>query len=164
LFHQGIAEHNLKPAEKQAFFVTLRRLAGCHGRLPESMIITDKVEVPDKILSSGGFADVRSGTYMGHLVAVKTVRVAPTDDLLKIRKVSVGDINQSRHEPNHSVPAILQRGRYLEHVIPSERLETCWGSGGHGERTICHCVRVDGAWEHRGVHKNKPRQQTGTGT
>ena len=84
---QGIAEHGLKPAEKQAFFVTLRRLAGCYGRLPDAMIVTEKIETSDMILASGGFADLRQGTYMGHLVAVKTMRVAVQDDLLKIRKV-----------------------------------------------------------------------------
>ena len=39
----------------------------------------------------------------------------------------------------------------MEYAIPPERLETCWGSWGHGERTIQHCVRVDGAWEHHGI-------------
>jgi len=88
-FRQGIAEYNLKTIEKQAFFVTLRRLAGIHGRLPDSMMITEKIEVEDQILASGGFADVRIGKYMGHLVAVKTMRLAEQDDSLKIRKVSV---------------------------------------------------------------------------
>jgi hypothetical protein len=91
-FCQGIAEHNLKAAEKNAFFVTLRRLAGSHGRLPDSMMITEMIEVEDKIFPSGGFADVRRGRYMGHLVAVKTLRVAAQDDFLKIRKVSVKGI------------------------------------------------------------------------
>jgi serine/threonine protein kinase len=53
------------------------------------MMITEKIEVEEKILASGGFADVRRGTYMGHLVAVKTLRVAEKDDFLKIRKVSI---------------------------------------------------------------------------
>ena len=56
------------------------------------MIITEKIETSDKILASGGFADVRSGMYMGHLVAVKTLRVAKQDDLTAIRKVNIGDI------------------------------------------------------------------------
>jgi hypothetical protein len=91
-FHQGLAEHNLQTAEKQAFFVALRRLAGIHGRLPDSMVITEEIKVSDDILASGGFADIRTGTYAGHLVAVKTMRVAKQDDFLKIRKVSVCDI------------------------------------------------------------------------
>ena len=88
LSDQGIAEHNLKTAEKQAFFVTLRRLSGYYGRLPDSIIITDKIEIDDKTLTSGGFADVRCGTYLGQLVAVKTMRVPEYDDLRRIRKVS----------------------------------------------------------------------------
>ena len=56
------------------------------------MMITEQVEVSDEILASGGFADIRTGTYMGHLVAVKTTRVAEQDGLSKVRKVSVENI------------------------------------------------------------------------
>jgi hypothetical protein len=89
---QGIVEHNLKTSEKQAFLITLRRLAGIHGRLPDSMMITEEIKVSDKVLSSGGFADIRSGTYMGHLVAVKTLRVTDAYGLPKIRKVIADSI------------------------------------------------------------------------
>jgi len=91
---QGIAEHKLEATEKQAFLVVLRELAATHGRLPESMMITEEIDVSDEILASGGFADVRTGTYQGHFVAVKTMRVAKQGDFLKIRKVSVHDILQ----------------------------------------------------------------------
>jgi len=91
-FRQGLAEHNLKTAEKQAFFVTLRRLAAIHGRLPESMMIAEDLKVSDKIVASGGFADIRIGTYMGHLVAVKNVRATEQDGFLKTRKVSINDV------------------------------------------------------------------------
>ena len=84
--------HELKAAEKQAFFVALRRLAGIHGRLPDSMMITEGIEVSDNVLASGGFADIRTGTYAGHLVVVKTLRVTEQDDLLKIRKASISHI------------------------------------------------------------------------
>ena len=94
-FRQGITKHNLETAEKQAFLFVLGELAATHGRLPESMMIADEIEVPDEILASGGFADVRTGTYMGHLVAVKTTRVPKQDDLLKIRKVSVRGVLDS---------------------------------------------------------------------
>ena len=56
------------------------------------MVIAGEIEVGKKILASGGFADVRSGTYKGHLVAVKTLRVTELDDLQKIRKVSASNI------------------------------------------------------------------------
>jgi hypothetical protein len=78
--------------EKQVFFVVLRRLTGIHGRLPGSMVIKKGITISDEILPSGGYADVRTGTYKGHLVAVKTMRVAEQDNFLKIRKVSVRDI------------------------------------------------------------------------
>jgi len=55
------------------------------------MMVIGKIEVGDRILASGGFADVRIGKYMGRLVAVKTMRLAENDDPLKIRKVRVGN-------------------------------------------------------------------------
>ena len=141
-------------------------LAEHYGRLPDSMIITEKIEVLDGILASGGFADVRCGKYTGRLVAMKTMRVPEHGDFLKVRKVSIDDIFRVAWNAvsilNHPSPAILQGSRSLEHVIPSEHLETCWGSGRHGERTIRHCIRVDGAWEHHGVHKKESHQQAGT--
>jgi hypothetical protein len=81
--------HNLKSTEKLASFIVLRRLAGIHGRLPVSTIIGEKVETEGAVLASGGFSDIRLGRYMGHLVAVKSLRVAETDDWLKIRKVII---------------------------------------------------------------------------
>lgn len=89
MVRQGIAEYNLRSAEKQAFFVTLRRLSECHGRLP-NRIITENIEIWDEIPTLGGFACVRSGMYKGRVVAVKAMRVTAQDNFLKIRKVSVG--------------------------------------------------------------------------
>ncbi|KAF9643108.1 kinase-like protein [Thelephora ganbajun] len=86
ILDHGIAGHNLEVVEKQAFFVTLRRLAGIHGRLPDSIMITENIEVEEEIRASGGFADVRSGRFKGSPIAVKTLRVAVWDDSLKIRK------------------------------------------------------------------------------
>jgi len=56
------------------------------------MMITQNIDVSEKILANGGFTDVRTGTYKGHLVAVKSIRVSGQDNLEKIRKVSVDDI------------------------------------------------------------------------
>ena len=77
----------------------MRRLAERYGRLPNSIIITERIEVEDKILASGGFADLRCGRCVGHLVAVKTLRVAEKDDFLKIRKVSVNAIFPTSWDP-----------------------------------------------------------------
>jgi hypothetical protein len=91
---QGLAEHKLRSSEKQAFFGTLRRLAGKHARLPESMIITEKIDYSGsgQLYMSGGFADIKPGKYKGCTVAVKTLRVAVTDDFEKIKKVSGKDV------------------------------------------------------------------------
>ena len=53
---------------------------------------------------------------------------------------------------NRSAPDILQGCRSLEYAIPSERLETCWGSGKYGGRTVHH-IRMDATWEHREVYQ-----------
>jgi hypothetical protein len=53
------------------------------------MIISDEIEIEDKVLANGGFADVRIGRHKGQCVAVKTLRTAAIDDLRKIRKVSL---------------------------------------------------------------------------
>jgi len=60
-----------------------------HARLPESTIITDKIDFPasSQLQRSGGFADIKPGKYKGCTVAVKTLRVAPSDNFVKIRKV-----------------------------------------------------------------------------
>jgi hypothetical protein len=91
---QGLAEHKLRSYEKQAFFGTLRRLAGKHARLPESMIITEKIDysASARPYTSGGFADTKSGQYKGCTVAVKILRVTVTHDFEKIRKVIAKDI------------------------------------------------------------------------
>jgi len=85
---QGIAVHKLKPAEKQASFVTLRKLAGRHGLLPNRMKIAEKIHISDEVLAFNALADLRCGTCEGRPVAVKTMRVTAQDDFMKIRKVS----------------------------------------------------------------------------
>lgn len=52
------------------------------------MMIVDEIEVGQEILASGGYADIRSGTHLGRLVALKALRVAALDDHQKLRKVS----------------------------------------------------------------------------
>jgi len=68
----------------------MRRLVEIHGRLPAFVMIME-VRVLDEILPSGGYSDVRTGTFEGYPVVVKTMRVGKQDDILKIRKVSIHD-------------------------------------------------------------------------
>jgi hypothetical protein len=53
------------------------------------MVITEDVEIED-LVASREFSDIRSGRHQGHLVAVKTLRIAGQDDLRKVRQVGVG--------------------------------------------------------------------------
>lgn len=84
----GLAGNELLSTEKSWFLVSLRRLAARHARLPESMIIRDKIHFSSSVQPyiSGGFADLKPGHYKDRTVAVKTMRVAATDDLERIRK------------------------------------------------------------------------------
>ena len=52
---QDTAEH--------ASFVTSEGLAGHSEMLQVFVVITENIEVEDKVLASSGFSDVRSGTY-----------------------------------------------------------------------------------------------------
>ena len=85
---QGLVVHKLHSSEKHTFFSTLRRLAGKHVRLPNSMIIADKIDFSaiSQPHTSGSFMDIKPGQYKGCTVAVKSLRVAITNNF-KIRKV-----------------------------------------------------------------------------
>jgi hypothetical protein len=129
------------------------------------MMITEHMEVSDKIVASGGCGDVRTGMYMGGLVAVKSARIATRDNVKKIKKVRFNAMSVPAWDLVSTIPppAILQGSHSLGNFIPSEHLEARWGSGRRGERTVRHGVRVDVAWEHYGVHCKQSHQQTGTG-
>ena len=57
------------------------------------MMITENMEISEKIVAPGKYGDVRTGTYMGGLVAVKTARVVAWDNFKKIKKVSFNEIS-----------------------------------------------------------------------
>jgi len=109
---QGIAGHNLKPAERQTFTVALRRLAERHTMLPSRIRMAGDIEVADEPLASSGFADLRSGMYGEHLVAIKTLRVTGRDDYVKIRNVSIDD-----GHPGHTISIISFQHFYREAAI-----------------------------------------------
>ena len=72
------------------------------------MILTERIEVSDEVVASGGSADIRTGRYMEHLVAVKTIRFSEQDDIRKVRKVSMRVLlPYLRRHLNYSPPAIL---------------------------------------------------------
>ena len=77
------------------------------------MIISERIEASGEVLASGGLADVRSGRYMGRLVAVKTMRVTAQDNILKIRKVSINYTFPATRDPVLTV--LLQR--FCEEVV-----------------------------------------------
>ena len=116
---QSIEGHDLKPAVKNGFLLTLRRLAERHELLPDRIVIREQIEVSDEMLAFGGLGSVRSGTYMGCLVAVKTARVPARGNLQKIRKVRINDILASRH-----VVSTVTLQRFYREVV-------LWGALSH---------------------------------
>ena len=72
---------------RQVALGVLRELSNRTGHLPESYLLSDKFDISGKVVASGGFADVRKGMFKGKNVAVKTLKVLPTDDKAKIRRV-----------------------------------------------------------------------------
>ena len=148
---QGIAAHDLKPAEKQACFVMLRRLTGLYGLLPDHMKIQGKIEVLDGILASSRFADLRSGTCEGRRIAVKAIRVTAQDDFMTLRKVSI-NVGHPGDCLNNPIPAILQGSRTVGHTISPEHPGARWGSGRPGETATRGRVGLDGTWEYYRVH------------
>jgi len=52
-------------------------------------VITKEIKVSSAVLAYNVYVDIRSRTYKGNHVAVKTIMVTAQDDLPKIRKVSV---------------------------------------------------------------------------
>jgi len=111
---QGIAGQHLKPAEKRAFFIMLRKFAEHHGLLPSRMMITERIDVSDEILGSGGFGDIRLGMYRGRPVAVKVFRLTARDDYVNVRKVSING-----GHPGHTISIISLQRFYKEVVLCS---------------------------------------------
>jgi len=45
----------------------------------------------------------------------------------------------------------------MEHAVPSEHLETCWGSGPRGETATYNRIGLDGPRKHYGAHRKQLR-------
>jgi len=76
------------------------------------MRITGEIEVSDELLASSGFADLRSGRYREHLVAIKTLRITAWDDYGKIRKVST-----NVGHPGHARVSTFTLQRFCKEVV-----------------------------------------------
>ena len=92
---QGLAEYKVHTSEKQAFFVALMGLTEKHARLPDSMVIKDEIDfsTPSQPHKSGGFSDIKQGHYKGTVVAAKKLRVAQSDNLDPLRRVSGEEVS-----------------------------------------------------------------------
>ncbi|KAF9644349.1 kinase-like protein [Thelephora ganbajun] len=72
------------PFNRGAFLLALITLASRHKRFPCSFMITDRVDVSDRTIASGGFADVKSATYGDSTVVVRSLRVTSKEETEKI--------------------------------------------------------------------------------
>ena len=83
---QGLTKHSLDQATRQSFLIVLIELAKRRRRLPDSIVITEKIMAAEEIHTSGLW-DVRRGTLDNSVIAVKTPRFTATTDVEKIREV-----------------------------------------------------------------------------
>ena len=158
---QGLTKRPLDGGLKKAFLLTTIALAGRHGRFPSSFVVADQVEISNKILASGGFADVKPGVYENRPVAVRALRILPGSDIKKIR--TVRSPLPLEVDTRSFAPAVLQGGCSLEFVVPPEYLEAPWRLGKHQRPQFLHSYRTDGARKHHAVYQDQARQQAGTG-
>ena len=93
---QGLSDHSLSRIERRRFSTTLWTLAGTYRRLPNSVVIREKIEVSPEVLAYGGFSDIRMGNYGGNPVAIKTSSVARSDKLDRVIKVCSTCVSPSR--------------------------------------------------------------------
>ena len=56
-------------------------------------VATEEIAVSDEIFTIGGFGDIRSGTYKGTPVALKTMSGRESQDFQEMRKVSINSIS-----------------------------------------------------------------------
>ncbi|KAF9789239.1 kinase-like domain-containing protein [Thelephora terrestris] len=88
LMDNSLTGHKLCTRDKTTFFGCLRKLAGRHARLPNSMVIRDEISFSESMnpYISCGLTDLKLGQYKGCTVAVKRMRETMADGLEKIRK------------------------------------------------------------------------------
>ena len=77
----------MEPELRNLALVVLRRLCGKIGHLPESYLLSEKIDLSGRPCSSGDFADVCMGVFKGMDVAVESLRVSEVDDKWRIRRV-----------------------------------------------------------------------------
>ena len=74
--------------ERQKLLNKLCKTCSRYPIIPKSMHIPDCSERAMMVVR-GGFADVSQGTYKGHQVAIKVIRVAINSDLEVVLRVSI---------------------------------------------------------------------------
>ena len=131
-------------------------LAGRHGRLPGSLVIADQVEVSEKIIASGGFADVKCGVCRNHLVAVKVLRTPSGGDMEKVHKVSHFLPFEADIKP--FAPAVLQGGCSLGFVVPPKYPEAPRRPGRFQFLPFFRSHGTDGTWKRHAVYQNESHQ------
>ena len=122
-------------------FNALTRLCGRIGRLPESYLLPNELDLSGLLRASGGFAEVRVGVSRGKYVAIKSLKVSEVDDEMRIRKV--GDQTTSSHRLTHSPYStsvkklscgrtcpILTSSVRLEFLTPSRMEDSRWSLNG----------------------------------
>jgi hypothetical protein len=85
---QRLEDHTISYWERQKLLSMLCKVCSRHRVIPKSMHIPDCSKGAVEA-GRGGFANVLRGTYKGHRVAIKVIRVCLADDLDVIFSVSL---------------------------------------------------------------------------
>jgi len=101
---------------------SLYRICGRRALLPKSLVIPLCYNPTDTPQCHGGFADVWKGRYHGREVAAKALRVSPTSDFERIRKVGYPRLVVFINKFTGSRTEVLQEGCSMENLPPSERV------------------------------------------
>jgi hypothetical protein len=105
--------------EKIAFSV-LKELCGEIGHLPDSYLLSCRLEPAVIALAPGRFSHIQKGSFEGKDVAVKSLRILKFDGEIQVRKVGQQATAFCQSSLTHCV-AFLQRDHCVEEFVPSQR-------------------------------------------
>jgi len=76
----------MAPAQKSRFVKALIRLSRASGLYPECLVLSG-MKIEGDAVAGGGFGDVYKGSFKGHEIAVKVLKVYQKSDMDKLLKV-----------------------------------------------------------------------------
>jgi hypothetical protein len=118
---QILTEPGLHNEQRIRCSVTLQKLCGAFGLLPDSHVISDGLELTNPLpVACGGFADVYQGIYRGCPVAIKTLR------LPDVEEQELARLKKARPFFQVSYLKLTFRTRFYSHYIKKRQAGNIW--------------------------------------